>query len=201
MSTNLDWFRELKTVAWLLHFHWERIGELSTGEKLALSSLLAVTVIEMVSASNRFLLLEFAKPKPPKSVKTPKRKKGFGIKHVALLLIALLPGGLVGSFVVYTIMGKEDWRRDAISIMGFSLIPLLLLMLLRASWFPWPEFLDAIYISGLIGLIFALLQVWLMIKLLREWWGEPDECVPWWPPMALCMQAILTWAIAYRLLT
>jgi hypothetical protein len=40
-----------------------------------------------------------------------------------------------------------------------------------------------------------------MIKLLREWWGEPDECVPWWPPLALWMQGLLAWAIAYRILT
>jgi hypothetical protein len=200
MSFILDWICSLSWINWAIHLHWERIGELFIGEKIAIGTLLAVTVIESVVASNRFLALEFATPKTRKSVKTPRRKKGFGLKHAALLLIALLPGGLVGSFVIYTIMGKEDWRRDTVTILGVSLLPVLLLALLRASWFPWPEFSDAIYISGLFGLIFALLHVWAMIKLLREWWGEPDECVAWWPPLTLWMQALLLWAMAYRIL-
>jgi hypothetical protein len=88
-------------------------------------------------------------------------------------------------------MGHANWRRDALLIVGLSLVPALLMMVSRWDDFPWPGLRDAIYFSGLLGLVFGLLQCWVLIKLLREWWGEPDECVAWWPPLALLLQCSL----------
>lgn len=194
ISGVLEWF------ARMVPLPWQRLAELYIGEKLALGSLLCVTLMGAIAGINRFLAGEFSWPKRRKSIKTPKRKKGFGVKHIVLLLIAILPGGLVGTATVYAVMGKEHWRKDALWIVTFSFLPALLLMLFRAAWFPWPHYRDAIYLSGLMGLIFGMLQLWALIKLLREWWGEPDECVPWWPPAAFWLQLLLLWVVIVRIL-
>jgi hypothetical protein len=55
-------------------------------------------------------------------------------------------------------------------------------------------------VSGLLGLIFGLLHVWALVKLLRQWWGESDECVPWWPPAALWLQIVMLAGAAIRML-
>ncbi|HEY3323263.1 MAG TPA: hypothetical protein VGP72_22605 [Planctomycetota bacterium] len=187
---------------WLpvLRPHWERISELYIGEKLAIGTLLVVSLLGSIAATNRFFAGHFGWPKARKALKAPKRKKGFGIKHVILVLLALLPGGLVGTFTVYAIMGKERWRRDALTIVEISVLPGLLLLSLRAPFLPWPQLRDTVYFSGLLGLIFGLLQIWAAVKLLREWLGEPDECVPWWPPLALCLQLLATVALGMWLL-
>ena len=201
MLARIEWLYHIPGIEPLLQQHWERIGALFIGEKIALAALAAVVMTESVVAANRFMAMEFAWPKPRKSVKKAKREKGFGLKKVALLVLALIvPGGLVGTFVIVAIMGKENWRRDAYWIVGLSLPFVLLLFLLRASFFPWPEWKDHLYISGTLGLIVGLLQVWAMIKLLREWWGEPDECIGWWPPLALGCQALCLAAAAWRIL-
>jgi len=199
-GTIVDWFMEWPSIREVAVLGWNRVVSLHIGEKLALGVLLGVVLCGAAAAVNRILAGEFAAPRPRKSVKTPRRKKGFGLKHLALLLVALLPGGLVGTFVVYAIMGKENWRRDAFAIVGASLVPGLLLLLLRADFFPWPQARDAIYISGLLGLIFGMMQCWALVKLLREWWGEPEECVAWWPPLALWAQGALLAGCALRVL-
>jgi hypothetical protein len=195
-----DWLTQLEFIQPLLRLPWERLQKLFIGEKIALGTLLGASLLGSVAAVNRFLACEFAFPKPRKSVRTPRRKKGFGIKHAVLLLVAILPGGLVGSFAVYAVMGRAMWRRDALIIVGASFVPALLLLLLRASFFPWPHFADEVYISGILGITFGLLHVWAMIKLLREWWGEPEECVAWWPPAALWVQLAFFAACAMRIL-
>ena len=194
-----DWLHQVPGLDRLRQLPWERIGSLYIGEKLALGILAFVTMAETVVAANRILAMEFAFPVERKTVRTPKRKKGFGVKYLALVLLALLPGGLVGTFTVLAVMGKENWRRDAYWIIGISLPFALLLLLLRASFFPWPQWADMLYVSGTIGLIFGILQAWAMIKLLREWWGEPDECVAWWPPLALWCQVLMLSAVLYRI--
>jgi len=196
-----DWVARIEWIERVLALPWDRLRTLYVGEKLALSTLLAVALIGGVAAINRLLAGEFHGPKPRKSVRTPRRKKGFGLKHLVLLLIALLPGGLVGTVAVYAVMGKDNWRRDAVWIIGLSVPPALLLALLRADWFPWPQLGDTVYLSGLLGMIFALLQIWALVKLLRQWWGEPEECVPWWPPAALCLQVLLLAACVVRILS
>lgn len=175
----------------VLRQHWGRLAALYIGEKLALGALLFVCILGGIAATNRYFSGHFGMPLPRKSVKTPRRKKGFGVKHLALLLVALLPGGLVGMFTVYSIMGRGHWRRDALIIVVGSLVPGGLLLAAHSTHFPWPHLRDAIYFSGLVGLVFALLHCWALIKLLREWWGEPDECVAWWPPLALCIQVLM----------
>lgn len=184
-----------------LHFGMDRVGALYPGEKLALGALAAAVIIGCMAAFNRLLAGEFSWPKTRKILKTPKRKKGFGLRWVALVLVALLPGGLVGTFAVYAILGKEMWRRDAIWILGISLLPMFLLLGLRQDFFPWPEFRDELFVSGSIGLAFGLLQLWVTLKLLREWFGEPEECVPWWPPAALCLQFLMFAGCAFWMLT
>lgn len=118
-----------------------------------------------------------------------------------LFLIALLPGGLVGTFAVMSVMGKAQWRQDALKIFAMSLIPAVPLGLLRMEWFPWPHWRDAVYVSGVPGLVFAVLQVWIVIKLLRQWWGEPDEYIPWWPPFVLVLQWLLLAGCIRHILT
>ncbi|MCY3017811.1 MAG: hypothetical protein NTW87_02100 [Planctomycetota bacterium] len=195
-----EWLRRIEWVDRLWRLPWERIPELYIGEQLALGTLLGVTVLGCAAAANRFLAGHFSWPKPRKAVKAPKRKRGVGIKWLVLGLIALLPGGLVGTAAVYAIMGKENWRHDALRIVGVSMVPAGLLALLRAEGFPWPELREGVYGSATLGLIFGLLHVWAMIKLLRQWWGEPDECVPWWPPAALCLQVLILFGAAVLLL-
>ena len=199
MLSISEWLHQIPGLERLRQLPWHRVGALYIGEKLALGVLAFVTLTEVVVAANRFMAMEFAFPVTRKAVRTPKRKKGFGLKHLALVLLALLPGGVVGTFSVILVMGKEHWRRDAFWIVGISLPFALMLFLLRASFFPWPQWSDALYVSGTIGLIFGILQVWAMIKLLREWWGEPDECVAWWPPLALWCQALMLAAVLYRI--
>lgn len=192
--------RRIECVDRIWRLPWERLPTLYVGEKLALSLLALVTLIGGIAAVNRLLAGHYRWPKARKVVKVPKHRKGVGIKWLALVLIALLPGGIVGLATVYAVMGKESWRRDALRIVGLSLAPAGLLGLLRLESFPWPDMRDAIYTSGLLGLIFGLLQIWALIKLLRQWWGEPDECVPWWPPAAFCLQALLLVGAGIRLL-
>jgi hypothetical protein len=196
----LDWINSIELLRRVVDMPWERFWTLYVGEKLALAGLLLAVVTGWVAALNRFLMFEFWIPIKREELKNPKRRRGFGIKFLALIIIAILPGGLVGAFVLNSVMGKQRWRRDALRIVGLSLAPALLLWILRAESFPWPGRRDTIYISGLIGLVFALLQLWVLLKLLREWWGEPDECVPWWPPVALIAQTLILLASFYRLM-
>jgi len=196
----VEWLRRIEWVDRVWRLPWERIPALYIGEKLALGTLLAVTLIGSTAAVDRLFSGHYGWPKPRKAGKGGRRKKGLGVKWLALALIALLPGGLVGMAAVYAVMGQENWRGDAFRIVGMSLVPAALLWLLRLGSLPWPELRDAVYVSGLLGLIFGLLQVWAMLKLLRQWWGEPDECVPWWPPAAYCMQLLLLICSALRLL-
>jgi hypothetical protein len=173
---------------------------LYVGEKLALGALLGVTLVSAVAATDRLFSGNYGWPRQRRAPRTSKRKKGIGVKWVVMALIALLPGGLVGMAAVYAVMGRENWRRDALKIVGMSLVPAGLLGLLRLEQWPWPEMRDAVYVSGLLGLIFGLLHVWALVKLLRQWWGEPDECVPWWPPAALWLQIVMLAGAAIRML-
>jgi hypothetical protein len=195
-----DWMPRIAWVERVLALPWWRIHTLYVGEKLALGALLAVTLVGAVAATDRLFAGNYGWPKQRRASRTSKRKKGIGVKWVVMALIALLPGGLVGMAAVYAVMGRENWRRDALKIVGMSLVPAVLLGLLRLEQWPWPDMRDAVYVSGLLGLIFGLLHVWALVKLLRQWWGEPDECVPWWPPAALCLQIVMLTGAVIRLL-
>lgn len=184
----------------ILALPWWRFQTLYVGEKLALGCLAVVALIGSLAALDRLFAGNFSWPKTRRTGKSQKRRKGLGVKWLVMGLLAILPGGLVGMASVYAIMGKERWRSEALRIVGVSLAPAGLLGLLRVEGFPWPEMRDSVYVSALFGLIFGLLHVWALIKLLRQWWGEPDECVPWWPPLALCLQVLLLIAVVFRLL-
>jgi hypothetical protein len=120
-----------------------------------------------------------------------RKKKDSGLKYLILLLVALLPGGLLGTAAVALLVGRKNWRRDAIGIQFVSLLPAFPLGLLSWSGFPWPWVADDLFLNGTLGLTFALLQLWATLKLLREAWGEPEQKVPWWPPLALWAQTLL----------
>jgi len=186
----------------ILALPWWRFQTLYIGEMLALLCLAAVTFIGGVAALDRLFAANFSWPQARRTGRAPRRKKGLGVKWLALALFALLPGGLVGMFTVYTIMGKARWRSEALRIVGLSLLPAGLLGLLRLERFPLggDARCSSYTISALLGLVFGLLQVWALVKLLRQWWGEADECIPWWPPLALCLQALLLIAVVFRLL-
>ncbi len=183
-----------------VQFGWEHFRHLYTGEKLALAALAFVSLAGATAAVNRLLAGPFSWPRPRYTVRKPRRKKGFGLKQLMLLLLAFLPGGLAGTLVVYTVMGRGKWRRDALWIFAASFVPALLLLGMRAVSFSGPELREATIFGGTLGLVFGLLQIWILIKLLREWWGEPDECVAWWPPAALNLQMLALCACVYRLM-
>lgn len=184
-------FRWVATLEWVppgLMKLWRALLSLSLGEDIAILFLLVAVILAGAAAANRFFMLEFSRPLPREALPPEPPKKGYGLKHLVLLLIAILPGGLVGSVVVYTVMGKSQWRQSCLRILALSMIPALALAAMRIKGFPHPEWRDALYIGGVLGLAFGVLQIWISIKILREYFGEPDVCVPWWPPAALVLQ-------------
>jgi len=195
-------FRWLAKLEWLppgILKLWTALLSLTLGESLAILCLMLAVLLAGAAAANRFFMCYFIRPVPRSSLPPePTQKgfsiKGFGIKHLVLLLIALLPGGIVGSVVAYTVMGKERWRQSSLRILGLSLLPAAMLAAMRHPGFPHKEWRDALYVGGVLGLTFGVLQLWISIKLIREYFGEPDICVPWWPPAALWLQTGLLFA-------
>lgn len=184
-------FRWLAKLEWLppsVLKLWHALLSLTLGESLAIVLLMIAVLLAGAAAANRFFMCHFIRPVPRSELPPEPPKKGFGIKHLVLLLIAILPGGLVGSVVVFAVMGKERWRQSALRILGLSLVPAAMLALMRHPGFPHKEWRDALYVGGVLGLTFGVLQLWICIKIVREYFGEPDICVPWWPPTALWLQ-------------
>ncbi|MGD0093153.1 MAG: hypothetical protein ABSE73_24840 [Planctomycetota bacterium] len=136
LTTYPSWLPRLEWLERILALPWHRIPELYIGEKLALAGLVAVTFIGAATALDRLFKGGFCWPKAPRKGKTAKRKKGLGVKWLGLALLALLPGGLVGMATIYTIMGKEKWRSEALQIVGLALAPAGLLGVLRLEGFP-----------------------------------------------------------------
>ena len=190
------WVPDFAPVREIIELPWDRIQNLAVGEQLALLAMAVVSGLVGLMALNRFLAVEFSKPLPRSEVPTPRRKKGFGLRYLWVLAAAVLPGGLVATFTVPLLMGKERWREDALRIFLISLIPLFGLVVLHVTGEELLHELLFFWISALVGLTFSILQVWLGIKLLREALGEPEECVAWWPPLAFCAQiALLYWTL------
>jgi hypothetical protein len=176
-----------------------RLELLPIGARIAAGMLLLMVVVGWAAAFNMALgraeiALELRRP-----ARRKKSKRRFGLKHLALLLVALLPGGLVGTAAVALILGKKDWRRDAVYIQLAALPVGLALAGLSWPRFPWPELADHIFLTGALGLTYALLQFWTTLKLLRQTWGEPEMSVPWWPACALWMQTLVLAAGAWLL--
>lgn len=194
IETFFRWIAKLEWLPPSILKLWNALLSLTLGESLAILTLMLAVLLAGAAAANRFFMCHFEKPLPRSALPPEPPKKGFGIKHLALLLIAILPGGLVGSVVVFAVMGKERWRQSALRILGLSLIPAAMLAIMRHPGFPHKEWRDALYVGGVLGLTFGVLQLWICIKLVREYFGEPDICVPWWPPTALWLQTGLLFA-------
>ncbi|MBI3831174.1 MAG: hypothetical protein HY291_16770 [Planctomycetes bacterium] len=184
-------------VRWLVNLPWSRLLGLSVGEQIALSVLTLCVLLGGLSALDRMT----SDARDPEAAKPRKKKRGLGIRIIALVILALLPGGLVGSAAVLIVMGKEGWRRDAFSIVGLSLVIGVLLVWYSSTYFPFSALANNFYISGVLGITFALTQLWATIKLLREYWGEPIHKVPWYPPLALFLQTSVLAFLVYALLS
>lgn len=182
-----DTIRSWGPMRWLLSVPWQRLLEQPAGVEIALAALVACVFLGGAAALGRLLALG------DEPAARPRKKKGrrFGLKYLALVLVALLPGGLVGTTAVVLAMGKQNWRRDAAYIVDASLVLALALAWLSSPYFPLAELSDNLFVSGTLGLGFALFQFWATLKLLRESLGEPEAKVPWWPPLALWLQGAL----------
>jgi hypothetical protein len=185
----VSWLSTLQWVPDIVRRLWQALLVLSLGESTAVLMLFVAVAISSLVIANRFFMLRFEAPLARAELPPEPPRKGFGLKHLLLLVIAVLPGGLVGSVLLYTVIGKEHWRASSLGILVLALIPAFALILLRMPWFPHPELRDALYAGGVAGLSFGVLQFWICIKILREYIGEPDVCVPWWPPLAWWFQA------------
>lgn len=190
--------QQTRPLRWLLSLHWHRLVELSTGEHIAWGTLLLCVILGGLAALDRLTVsADFQNSDVPKK---PRRRRKFDPRYLVLVLIALLPGGLVGSAAVVLAMGKAHWRRDAVAIVGASLPVLLLLLWMQSNYFPIQKIAVNFYVNGVFGIAFGLLHLWATIKLLREYWGEPLQKVPWYPPQALWLQILLLGAEVYWLL-
>lgn len=178
--------QEMQPLRYLLALPWARLLEQPIGIQIALGGLLIAFLLGAAAALGRLAALLTEPEAAPK-----RRKQRFGLKHLALLLIALLPGGLVGTAAVVMAMGKKNWRSDAIRIVDTSMVPAIALAWISSPYFPLPQLADHLFVSGVLGLAFLILQWWATIKLLREAWGEPEKNIPWWPPLALWTQGAL----------
>lgn len=190
-----QFFLNLPPVRWLVNLPWWRILELSIGEQLALGVLAVCVLLGGLAALDRMT----SDADDPTAAKPKKKRKGLGIRVFAVLLLALLPGGLVGSAAVLLVMGKEGWRRDAVSIVCLSMSVGVLLIWYSSEYFPLSAIAGNFYVSGVLGICFGMLQLWATIKLLREFWGEPIQKVPWYPPLALFLQTSLFALLIYAL--
>ena len=177
---------------------WKYLEAFSAGAWIALGSLaLAVVVGWAVSLNAIWQRIE---PLLVRRRRSPQKKRRFGPKHLALILVALLPGGLVGAAAVALVLGKKDWRRDALYIQ-FAAVPLCAVLgVLCWPAFPWPALADSIFLTGTLGLTCGLLHLWTLLKLLRQAWGEPPAKAPWWPPSALWIQTLVLADIFYIIL-
>ncbi|MCW8133986.1 MAG: hypothetical protein KIS92_26810 [Planctomycetota bacterium] len=196
----MDWFfgflKGIPPVRWLLDLPWARVLDLAIGEQLGLAVLAACVFVGTLAALDRMTSDPDGAPAKPEK----KPKKGLRLRHLALVLVALLPGGLVGSAAVVLAMGKAHWRRDAVSIVGLSYTVGALLLWYDSRYFPLPQVADNFHASGVLGIAFGLLTLWATIKLLRELWGEPIAKVPWHPPLALWLQGLQLGAALFLLL-
>lgn len=161
---------------------WSRVTELLPGAWIGGGTLLVVVLLGWAVAFGRIWDRVFNRHRR-------EEKKGW-LKAVALAILLILPGGLIGAAAVGIIVGKQYWRVSAVLIQFLAAIPFIALGWLSWVAFPWPWIAENIWVNGTLGLTFGLLQLWATLKLLREAWGEPHDQVPWWPPMALWVQTL-----------
>jgi len=166
---------------------WSRLLLAPVGIQLAVLILMFCVLVASLAVLGRWL--EALRPPPkPESKRT---KRGWGLKAFLLLLIAIAPGGLAAAAGAAAGMGKAHWRRDAAALVATSLALALLLAWHVSPYFPAPHASENLFFSAVLGLAFGLLQLWALVKLLREYWGEPPSKVPLRPPLALGLQILL----------
>ncbi|MCZ7648072.1 MAG: hypothetical protein M5U26_22900 [Planctomycetota bacterium] len=186
----------------LLALPWWRFAALTMGLKLALAILALCVALTALAAASHVLARLFARPssesEPASGEARP--RKGWGLKAAVLLILAILPMGLTAAGAVYLVMGKANWRRDALALFVGSLSFALPLGWLASPWFPYPEWARSEYVVLLPALGFSMLQLWALVKVLREYWGEPDERVPLFPPIVWWAQALLLGLSSYGVL-
>ena len=126
------------------------------------------------------------------------------MKALVLVLVAILPGGLVGSAAILALLGKERWRRDSEFILSYSIIPTLGVVWLSThlTSLPIPPVIAPVHfeLELFCGLTGGFMHFWIMLKCLKQYWGEPDERIPWWPPVVWWVQLLLFGALSYYLL-
>lgn len=157
------------------------------GIQLALLILACCVLVAALAVLGRWLDML----RPTQQPRSQRKKRGWGLKAVLLILIALLPGGLVAAVGAAACMGKGHWRRDATALVTTSLALALVLAWHVSPYFPVPHASENLAFSAVLGLTFGLLQLWALVKLLREYWGEPPVQVPMRPPFALGLQVLL----------
>lgn len=169
---------------------WARLTSLPAGAWIAFGVLALAVALGWAVALNRIatrLDAWLGERRPARK----RKKEGRGLKVLGLVFLAILPGGLVGTAAAALIVGKKDWRRDALILQAWSLPLLLLLAWLSRPDCVWPAVAENVFVTGTLGLTAGLLEFWAMLKLLREAWGEPERKVSWWPPLALWGQTLL----------
>ena len=188
-ATLQEWF------APVLALPWSRVANAPLGIHVYLGTLAGAVLLTGLAAFGCiWRKLDDPAPPAPEPVADPGgsttstriAKKRFGLKSVALLLIAILPGGLVGSVAVLSLLGKENWRSNAVTIFEFSLIPALGLIWMDLHFHPVvvPAFIQPAHVEleMFFGLTGAFMHFWITLKYLKQYWSEPDERLPMWPP-------------------
>ncbi len=175
----------------VLAWPWWKLRELPLGAWLVLGALLlCVLTVGLAAASHALTRMISSKPPQSAEIRTSARKP-WGVKALALIVLAILPMGLTAAGLIYLVMGKAHWRRDALALSLSSLLFLAPLAWLASPYFPYAEWQRNEWAWLVLALGFALVQLWALVKLLREYWGEPDDRVPLWPPAAWWLQGIL----------
>ena len=184
---------------------WERVRNAPMGLQF-FCALLGLSVLLVGFAAFGCIWRKLDDPKPPTGplAEWPAPKKRYGMKTIILVLITLLPGGLVGSATILALLGRENWRRDAEYILAYSIIPTLGLLWLGTRLTPLsvpPGIATVQYELELFcGLTAAFMHFWIMLKCLKQYWGEPDDRIPWWPPLVWWSQLLLFGGVSYYLL-
>ncbi|HLX63977.1 MAG TPA: hypothetical protein VKX17_22080 [Planctomycetota bacterium] len=163
---------------------WTGVTHANLGMILAIGTLALWTLAGWAVTLGRMALRLrnlFRKKRPPKEPNP-------WVKRIGVALAFLVPGGLVGTAAVALVMGKENWRRDAVLIVGAAMIPGAALWWLNTADFQYPVLHESLILQCTLAVTFGVLHLWAAIKLMRETLGEPVEKVRWWPPLGLWLQ-------------
>ena len=179
----------------VLSLPWDRFNELPLGAWIGLASLILALLAVGAATLDRLVCAVLPEPAPT----SPGRDGGW-FKGAVLLLALILPLGVTVLGALAAIMGAKDWRREAAYLASGSSCLLLLAAWLASPYFPLPALGQSFYLTAFLGLVFAILQVWATVKLLRAYWGEPEASVPLYPPLAWWIQLAMLGVSFYWIL-